>query len=55
MSYDGVLFSTIETRRKLDRLSFAKIFGTVPGDSGKNWPAADRDVPSNYPRSLCAS
>ena len=50
--FETELFVTIETRTKLDRLSFAKTFGTVPGDRGKNWPTADRGVPSNYPRSL---
>ena len=39
-------FATLETRRKLS--------GTVTRDI-KNWPIADRRVPSNDPKSLCES
>ena len=31
-------------------LTFAKTSGTVPRDRGKNWPIADRRLPSNDPR-----
>ena len=40
-------FVTLETRRKLSRVNFAKISGTVTRERKKNWPIADRRVPSN--------
>ena len=47
-------FATLETRRKLGRVNFAKTSGTVTRNK-KNWPIADQRVPSNDPKSLCES
>ena len=39
-------FATLETRGKVGRVNF-RASGTVAGEK-KNWPIADRHVPSKY-------
>ena len=46
-------WSLKKTRRKLGRVNFCKGFWDGYWGQGKNWPIADRRVPSNDPRSLC--
>ena len=45
----------IRKRGQLFFFFFAKTSGIVTGDKEKNWPIADRCIPSNHPRSPCKS
>ena len=38
-----------------DDYDFAKTSGVVTEDRGKNWPIADRRIPSNDPRNNCGT
>ena len=49
------LFASLETRGNWVEFTFAKTSGTVTRDREKNWPIADRRVPSNYPRNNCGT
>ena len=49
-----LLQSTIREENWAD-LTFAKTSGTVATDNKKNWPIADRLVPSNHPRNTCGT
>ena len=49
------LFASLETRGNWVEFTFAKTSGTVTRDREKNWPIADRRVPSNYPRINCGT
>ena len=48
-------FVNLKLRRKLGRLNFGKDFWDCFQEQGKNWPIADRRVPSNNPRNNCGT
>ena len=53
--YSFMIIATLKTRRKLGRVNFCKDFWGCYWAKGKNWPIADRRVPSNDPRNNCGT
>ena len=53
--YSFMTVGTWKTRRKLGRVNFRKDFWGCYWAKGKNWPIADRRVPSNDPRNNCGT
>ena len=47
--------ATLETRKKLGRVNFRKDLWDYFQGQGKNWPMADRRVPSYDPMNICGT
>ena len=52
---ERIRYLALETRRKLGRVNFRRLLRLLLGTGKKNWPIADRRVPSNDTRNNCGT